>query len=118
MSSVNVFSVDIFPMVLSIKVKFKVTAFIRSCNKNGQKHFGERMVHKEVLDLKSHLVNEGNFISTIKIFNPRISHYPFQNVIFFTGITKLSTHFRTLGKEKTALVSKANLGKCHGPGMR
>lgn len=74
------FSVEVFCVALDGKVKFKY--FFRLCDKNMQKHFGEWMIHRQVSGIESHLVNESNFMNTIKIFNPIISHYPFQNAVF------------------------------------
>lgn len=44
------------------------------------------MIHRQVSGIKSYLVNEGNFLNTIKIFNLIISHYPFQNAVFFVSL--------------------------------
>jgi len=41
-----VFSVEVFCVALDGKVKFKY--FFRLCDKNMQKHFGERMIHRQV----------------------------------------------------------------------
>lgn len=105
-----------FPWYWMWKWNSRWLYFIRLCNKNMQKHFGERMVPRKVWGLESHLVNECNFINTIKIFNPIISHCPFQNVIFFCWHYRAVNALYYSWKGKAALVSKANLGKCHGLG--